>query len=74
MCERDVVICDFVEEMNFALVEKKTGSDGMHWSITPTFVEEAAVSVEALEEVNVSLGPEPFEVADFKVGPLQMSE
>ena len=71
MCERDVVICDFVEEVYFALVEKKTGSDGMHWSITPTFVEETAVSVEALKKVNVSLGPKPFEVPNFKVGPLR---
>lgn len=74
MCEGDVVICDFVEEMYLAPVEKKTGGDRVHGSITPTLIEETTISVKALKEVDVSLRPKPVEVADLEVGPLQMLE
>lgn len=68
--ERDVVIGDVVEEMDFFLLEKEGGGNRVHGSVAPALVEEAAVAVERVEVVEVGLGPEPVEVADFEVGPL----
>lgn len=68
--ERDVVIGDVVEEMEFFLLEQEGGGDGVHRSVAPPFVEEAAVVVERVEVVEVGLGAQPVKVADFEVGPL----
>lgn len=42
----------------------------MYGCIAPALVEEAAVPVQALEKVDVRLGPEPVEITNLKVGPL----
>lgn len=68
--ERDVVIGDIVEEMHFFLLEEERGGDGVHGSVAPSLVEEAAVAVERVEVVEVGLRSEPVEVADFEVRPL----
>lgn len=72
MCEGYVVVGDIVEEVYFALVEEETGSDGMDWSITPSFVEETTILIETLEKVDIWLGSKPVKITDFKVGPLPM--
>ena len=43
----------------------------MNRSITPAFVEETAILVESLEEVDVGFRPQPIEVTDLEVRPLQ---
>jgi len=70
--EWDVVIGDVIEEMEFFLFEQEGGGDGVHRGVAPSFVEEAAVVVERVEVVEVGLGAQPVEVADFEVGPLMM--
>jgi len=39
-------------------------------SIAPALIEETAILIEGLKEVEICLGTEPLEVADFEVGPL----
>lgn len=68
--ERNVVVSDVVEEMNLFLLQHQAGSDRVDRRITPTFVEETAVLVERLKVVDVGLGAEPVEAANFEVGPL----
>jgi hypothetical protein len=70
MRERDMVICDIVEEVDFAAVQGECGGDGVDWSVTPAFVEESAVLIKGVEEVDVGWGAEEGERADFEVGPL----
>lgn len=57
--EGNVPVGDVVKEVNLILLEHEARGDGMHWSIAPSLVEEAAIAVEGLEEVDVLLGPEP---------------
>lgn len=68
--ERNVVVSNIIEEVDLLLLEKKSGSDGMDWSVTPSLVEESSVLIQRLEEVSVCLRSEPVEVTDFKVRPL----
>ena len=70
MGERNVVVCNVVEEVNLLLLESQTGSDRVNGSIAPTLVEETTVLVELLKVVQVSGAAEPVEVTDFEVRPL----
>ncbi len=70
MSEGNVVVGNVVEEVEFVFLEEEAGGNGVDGGITPSLVEEATVLVEGLEKVEVGFGPEPVEVADFKVGPL----
>lgn len=42
----------------------------MHWRIAPSFVKETALMVQKVEIVQISIGPQPVQTADFKVRPL----
>lgn len=55
MREGDMVVGDVVEEVDLVLFEEETCSDRVDGSITPTLVEEPAVFVETVEEVDVRL-------------------
>jgi hypothetical protein len=68
--EGNVEVGDIVEEVNLALVEQQTRSDGMDGGITPTLVEETTVLIKGLEEIDVSRAAEPFQTANLEVGPL----
>lgn len=70
VCEGDVIVGNVVEEMDLFLLEHDSRSNRVDGSITPAFVEEAAVLVEGLKKVQVCLGSKPVQVANFKVGPL----
>lgn len=59
MCKGNVVIGNVVEEVEFVLVEEKTGCDGVDRSIAPALVKETTLVVEVIEEVNVSRRAEP---------------
>lgn len=69
--ERNVVVGNVVEEVNLLLLQQQAGGDGVYRRVTPALVEESAVLVERLKEVGVGLGPEPVQVANLKVGPLE---
>ena len=68
--EWDVVVGNVVEEMHFFLLQEQGGGNGVDRSIAPSLIEESTVMVERVEVVEVGFGPQPVEVADFKVGPL----
>lgn len=68
--ERDVVVGDFVEEVDFFLLQEKTGSNRMYRGVTPSLVEKAAVFVERGEVVDICIGSQPLQTANLKVGPL----
>ena len=51
MGERDVVVGDVVEEVDFVFLKEEPGCDGVYRSVTPAFVEEPTVFVEGFEEV-----------------------
>lgn len=67
MGEGDVIISDVIEEMDLLLGKKKSGGNGMHWSIAPSLVEETTVLIEAGEEINVSIGTKPVQITNLKV-------
>lgn len=71
--ERNVPICNIIEEVDLLFVKQQTGGDGVHGSIAPTLVEEAAILVKGLEKVNVRLAAKPVKVTNFKVGPLEIN-
>lgn len=60
---------DVVEEVNLALVQHETSRNGMDRSITPSLVEETAITVKRVEEVSVGFAAKPVQVANLKVGP-----
>lgn len=62
---------NIVEKVDLLLGQHQTGSDRVHRRIAPALVKETAILVERLEVVEVSLGAEPSETANFKVGPLE---
>lgn len=68
--EGDVPVGNVVEELNLALVEHQAGGNGVHGGISPSLVEEAAILVQGLEEINVLLASQPLQAANLKVGPL----
>lgn len=51
----DVVVCNVVEEMDLVLGQHESGSDGVNRCIAPTLIEESAVLIQRLEEIDVSL-------------------
>lgn len=55
MAERNMIVRDIVEEVDVFLVEHERCSDGMHRSVTPSFVEEATILIEFLEEIKIRL-------------------
>lgn len=69
--ERNMVVCDVVEEVDLVLLQEKRSSDRVNGSISPAFVEESAVFVESIKVICVSLGTKPIKITDFKVGPLE---
>ena len=69
--EGDVVVRNVVEEVDLLLVQHDARRDGVHGRVAPALVEEAAVAVQALKVVDVSLGAEPVEIADLEIGPLK---
>lgn len=71
MGEGYVVVGDLVEEVNLLLLEHGGRSNGVDGRIAPSLIEEATILVQGREVVNVRLGPQPFQAADFKVGPLR---
>lgn len=70
--ERNVVVGDFIPEVDFILGKQDTSSDGVYGCITPSFVEETALAVKGFEIVKVLLRPEPVQASDFKVRPLDL--
>lgn len=67
MREGDMVVADGVEEVNFLFLQKEGCSDGMNRCVSPSFVEEATVSVEDLKVIYVCLGSKPVEITNFEV-------
>lgn len=45
----------------------------MDWGIAPPLIEESSILVELIEEVEISVRPQPVEVANLEIGPLQES-
>ena len=69
--EGHVPVADVVEEVDLVAVEQQACPDRVHGRVSPPLIEEPAVFVERVEEVDVGLRPQPVEVADFEVGPLK---
>ena len=67
MCERNVVVCNVVEKVNLFLLEHQTRGDGVDRSIAPALIEEATVTVQGLEVVDIGLRSEPVKVANLEV-------
>lgn len=55
MREGDVVVPDWVEEVNFLLLQKKGRGDGMHRCVAPSFVKETTISVEDFKVIQIRL-------------------
>lgn len=58
--EWNVVVGDFVEEVDFFLLQKKTRSNRMYGGVTPSFVEEPAIFVEGVEVVDICIRSQPL--------------
>ena len=70
MREWDMPVGDIVEEVDLFLLQGQSGGNGMDGGIAPSFIEEASVLVELVEEVEIGVRSQPIEIADFEVGPL----
>lgn len=70
MREGDMIVAKVVEEMNLIPWQEKCSSNGVYRSVAPTFVEKATLLVEESEVVDVGLGSQPVEIADFEIRPL----
>ena len=62
-----VIIRNVIEEVNLVFRQGDCSTDGMDWSITPTFVEETAVSVKGIEELGVCRSSKPLQATDLKI-------
>ena len=67
MSKWDMVVCDFVEEVNFLLLEQNTSCNGVHRRISPSLVEETAVVVERVEKIKIGVGSQPFQATNFEI-------
>lgn len=70
MREWHVVVCYVIEEVDLVFLQQQTCGDGVDRRVTPTFIEEATILVERIEEVEVCLRPKPIKITDFEIGPL----
>lgn len=68
--EGDMVVGDFIEEVDLFLFQEQTSSNRVHWSIAPSFIEEATIAVKRFEVIQIFLRSEPVQVSDFKIRPL----
>ena len=66
-----MIVCNVIEKVDLLLLEKQSRGDRMYRCITPSLIEESAVPVESLEVVQISLGPQPIEIADLEIRPLK---
>lgn len=71
MCEWNMVIGDFVEEMDLVLSQHQSSGNGMHWRIAPSLIKEATVTIKGIKIVKISIGPQPVQASDLEVRPLQ---
>lgn len=53
MRKRYMVVCNVIKEVDFLLLQHKSSSNRMHWSVTPSLIEETPVLIETLEIVGV---------------------
>ena len=53
MCEWHMIVSNVVEEVYLVFAQHQCGRNGVHRSIAPSLVEEAAISVQVCEIVNV---------------------
>lgn len=70
MRERNMIVCNVVEEVDLFLFQHKSSSNGVDRSIAPSLIKETTVLVQRLEIIKVCLGPQPVQVTNLKVGPL----
>lgn len=70
MREWYMVVGDIIEEVDFLLPEEECGSDGVHWSISPSFVKESAIFVKSIEVIQIGWRSQPVEVPNFEIRPL----
>lgn len=66
----NVIVGDFIPKMNFFRLEHNRSSNRVDWCISPPLVEEATILIQGGKVVNILVGPQPFQAANLKVGPL----
>lgn len=70
MCEWDMVVRDVIPEVDFLFLQHHRSGNGVNRCVAPSLIEETTVLVQRSEIVNISVGPQPLQAANFKVGPL----
>jgi len=70
MGERNVIVRDIIEEMNFFFLQEQRSSNRVNGGITPALVEETTIFVKGVKVIGVGLRSEPIQVTNFEVGPL----
>lgn len=68
--KRHMPVGNVVEKVYLLLRQHQTSSDRVHRRVAPALVEKTTIPIQAVEKVDIGLGPEPIEIANFKVGPL----
>lgn len=53
MREGDMPIANVLKEMNLVSVEEEACCDRVYWGVAPSFIKEAAILVQGLEEIDV---------------------
>lgn len=72
MGEWYMVVGDVIEEVDFLLLEEECGSDGVHGSVSPAFVEESTIFIKSIEVIQIGRRSQPVEVPNFEIRPLIM--
>ena len=66
-----VEVGNIVEELDLIFVEQQASRNGVDRRVSPALIEEAAVMVEGLEEVDISWASQPLQASNLEVGPLR---
>src|SRR5690242_6683400 len=67
--ERDVLIADVTEPVDFGFVFEKAERDAVYGCVAPALVEETTGAVEVVEVITVDLTAPEAQVADLEIGP-----
>lgn len=64
-----MLVPDISEPMDFGLVFEQTERYAVYRCIAPALVEEAACTIQMIEEIAVFLTPPEAQIADFEIRP-----
>ena len=65
-------VANFIKEVDLLFFEHESGCYRVNRSITPSLIEEAAISIQRSEIIDICRRPQPVKATDFEIGPLKI--